>query len=89
MAIGEIQDGLPGTIRALLESVQLPIKDAWPPHNCVNWIKSALHKLRMYGYAGKIENIDMTMARALAYADLRMADPVNAPSKLDHLGHEL
>jgi hypothetical protein len=89
MAIGEVQDGLPGSIRTLLQSVQLPIKGALPPQNCVDWIMAVVRKLRLYGYAGKVEDLDRIMARALAYADLRMADPIHAPSKLDYLGNEM
>lgn len=89
MVLGEPVDIVPGTIRALLHTVQLPIKGAWPAQNCVNWTKLAIHKLRAHGYAPGIDDVDMTMARALAYADLRMADPANAPLRIDHLGNEM
>lgn len=89
MVLGEPLDITPGTIRALLHTVQLPIKGAWPPQNCVNWTKLAILKLRAHGYAAAIDDVDMAMARALAYADLRMADPANAPLRIDHLGNEM
>ena len=90
MAIGEVNDGIgPETIKILLQSVQLPIKSAYPPQNCVNWIRSVLHKLRFHGYARNLHNIEMTIDRALAYADLRMSDPDNSVTVLDHLGNEL
>ncbi|KAJ5608117.1 hypothetical protein N7537_004736 [Penicillium hordei] len=90
MAIGEVNDGIgPETIKILLQSVQLPIKCAYPPQNCVNWIRSVLHKLRLHGYVRNLHNIEMTIDRALAYADLRMSDPDNSVTVLDHLGNEL
>lgn len=90
MAIGEVNDGIgPETIKILLQSVQLPIKSAYPPQNCVNWIRSVLLKLRFHGYARNLHNIEMTIDRALAYADLRMSDPDNSVTVLDHLGNEL
>ncbi|EKV19748.1 serine threonine protein kinase [Penicillium digitatum] len=90
MAIGKATDGIgPDTIKLLLQSVQLPIKGAHPPQNCVNWIRAVLHKLRFHGYARDLHNIEMTIDRALAYADLRMLDPDNAIAVLDHLGNEL
>lgn len=90
MAIGEVKDGLgPETIKVILQSVQLPIKGAWPAQSCVNWIRGVLYKLRFHGYARKLFDIDMVMARALAYADLRMAEPANSVALLDHLGNEL
>lgn len=90
MAIGEVNDGIgPETIKILLQSVQLPIKGAYPPQNCVNWIRAVLHKLRFHGYARDLHNIEMTIDRALAYADLRMSDPDNSVAVVDHLGNEL
>lgn len=89
MAIGKVTDAQPESIRTLLQGVQLPIKGAWPPQNSVDWIRAAVRKLRMFGYAGKVDELDRIMARALAHADLRMADPANAPSKLDFLGNEM
>ncbi|KAJ5194034.1 hypothetical protein N7491_001370 [Penicillium cf. griseofulvum] len=90
MAIGEVNDGIgPETIKMLLQSVQLPVKSAYPPQNCVNWIRAVLHKLRFHGYARDLHSIEMTIDRALAYADLRMSDPVNSVAIVDHLGNEL
>ncbi|KAJ5347054.1 uncharacterized protein N7506_000307 [Penicillium brevicompactum] len=89
IAIGDPHDVHPNTIRTLLQSVQLPIRGAWPPQNCVDWTKSALHMLWSVGHAANIDSVDMMMARALAYADLRMADPASAPFKLDHMGNEM
>ncbi|KAJ5373284.1 hypothetical protein N7517_005290 [Penicillium concentricum] len=90
MAIGEVNDGIgPETIKMLLQSVQLPVKSAHPPQNCVNWIRAVLHKLRFHGYARDLHSIEMTIDRALAYADLRMSDPDNSVSLVDHHGNEL
>ncbi|KGO76060.1 hypothetical protein PITC_006030 [Penicillium italicum] len=90
MAIGKVNDGIgPDTIKLLLQSVPLPIKDACPPQNCVNWIRAVLHKLRFHGYARDLHSIEMTIDRALAYADLRLLDPDNAVAVIDHLGNEL
>ncbi|KAJ5787151.1 hypothetical protein N7457_002141 [Penicillium paradoxum] len=90
MAIGEVKDGLgPETIKILLQSVQLPIKGALPPQNCVTWIRGVLHKLRFHGYARKLYDVETVIARALAYADLRMADPDHSVRILDCLGNEL
>ncbi|CAG7966595.1 unnamed protein product [Penicillium nalgiovense] len=90
MAIGEVHDGIgPETIKILLQSVQLPIKGACPPQNCVNWIRAVLHKLRFHGYAPDLHDIEMTIDRALAYADLRMADPEDSAYLVDYLGNEM
>lgn len=89
IAIGEPHDVLPSEIRALLQGVQLPIRGAWPAQNCVDWTKAALHVLWLFGHAARLDSVDMMMARALAYADLRMADPTSASFKLDHLGNEM
>ncbi|KAK4867569.1 hypothetical protein LT330_001079 [Penicillium expansum] len=90
MAIGEVDDGIgPDTIKLLLQSVQLPIKGAYPPQNCVNWIRAVLHKLRFHGYTHNLHDIEMTIDRALAYADLRMMDPDHSVAVIDHLGNEL
>ncbi|KAJ5790601.1 uncharacterized protein N7518_007612 [Penicillium psychrosexuale] len=90
MAIGEVNDGVgPDSIKILLRSVPLPIKGAEPVQNCVTWIKAAIHKLRFHGYASDLYNIDTTIDRALAYADLRIMDPVNSVSVIDHLGNEM
>ncbi|CAG7968315.1 unnamed protein product [Penicillium salamii] len=87
--IGELRDASPCTIRSLLGTVQLPIAGVWPPQNCVDWIRSAICILRNHGHAFNMDNIDMVMARALAYADSRIADPDNAPCRLDHLGNKV
>ncbi|CAI7565492.1 unnamed protein product [Penicillium glandicola] len=90
MAIGEVNDGIgPETIKILLQSIQLPVKSAYPPQNCVNWIRAVLHKLRFHGYARDLHNIEMTIDRALAYADLRMSDPDHSVALVDHLGNEM
>ena len=90
MAIGEVSDGIgPETIKLLLQSVQLPIKGAFPPQNCVSWIRAVLYKLRFHGYARNLHDIEMTFDRALAYADIRLSDPDNSISVLDHLGNHL
>ncbi|KAJ5963658.1 uncharacterized protein N7479_003534 [Penicillium vulpinum] len=90
MAIGEVSDGIgPETIKILLQSVQLPIKGAYPPQNCVNWIRAVLHKLHFHGYARRLQDVEMTIDRALAYADLRLLDPVNSVTLVDHLGNEI
>ncbi|KAJ5881896.1 uncharacterized protein N7529_000568 [Penicillium soppii] len=88
MAIGEVHDA-PLSICTLLQSIQLPIANALPPQNCVDWIRAALLRLRLCGYAAKVTDLEMLMFRALAHADLRMEDPENAPFVLDHLGNEL
>ena len=88
VAIGQVRDGHPEDIHAMLGAVQLPAQDVRPPEDCVSWIRSALHALRRDGHAVKIDDVDMVMSRALSYADSRMADPANAPSNIDYLGNE-
>jgi hypothetical protein len=90
MAIGEVDVGLgPETIKVLLQSVPLPVKGAVPAQSCVSWIKLALCKLRAHGYAREIGDAEMVVARALAYADLRLADPEDSVAVIDYLGNEL
>ncbi|KAJ5143671.1 uncharacterized protein N7515_002458 [Penicillium bovifimosum] len=90
MTIGEVRAGLgPEIIKGLLQSVPLPVKGAVPEQSCVTWTKVALCKLRAHGYARWIGDVEMLVARALAYADLRLADPKDSVGFIDYLGNQV
>lgn len=46
-------------------------------------------KLRMNGFATKVDDLEMVLCRALAYADLRMEGEGGRPFLLDELGNEI
>ncbi|KAJ5542478.1 hypothetical protein N7535_004899 [Penicillium sp. DV-2018c] len=90
MTIGEVSDGLgPETIKDLILSVPLPIKGAVPAQGAITWIKMVLCMLRRHGYAPEFGDVEMVVARALAYADLRLAHLEDSVGFIDYLGNQV